>query len=101
MAEESLVGSYDAKTHLPKLLDRVEHGETFVITRHGKPLAKLVPAATVEQARPDVRQAVADMLAFRDQHGPKLQSSTDRSPWHGTSRTKPTPMLCGCGREGR
>ena len=60
------------KTHLPQLLDRVEHGETIVITRHGKPVAKLVPASA-EKARPDVRQAVAEMLAFRDKHGPKLE----------------------------
>ena len=37
------VGVYDAKTQLPKLLDEVEHGETITITRHGKPVAKLVP----------------------------------------------------------
>lgn len=70
MAEET-VGSYEAKTHLPQLLDRVEHGETIVITRHGKPVARLVPA-TAARARPDVRQAVAEMLAYRDKHGPKL-----------------------------
>lgn len=69
---EDTVGSYEAKTHLPQLLDRVEHGETIVITRHGKPVARLVPA-TPAKARPDVRQAVADMLAFRDKHGPKLR----------------------------
>ena len=38
------VGSYEAKTHLPQLLERVEHGETITITRHGKPVARLVPA---------------------------------------------------------
>ena len=70
MAEET-VGSYEAKTHLPQLLDRVEHGETIVITRHGKPVARLVPAAAATP-RPDVRRAVADMLALRDRHGPKL-----------------------------
>ena len=69
---ESSVGSYEAKTHLPQLLDRVEHGETIIITRHGKPVARLVPA-TAEKARPDVRQAVAEMLAFRDKNGPKLK----------------------------
>ena len=37
------VGVYDAKTQLPRLLDEVEHGETIMITRHGKPVAKLVP----------------------------------------------------------
>ena len=39
------VGAYEAKTHLPQLLDRVEGGETITITRHGKPVAKLVPAS--------------------------------------------------------
>jgi len=71
MAEDNLVGSYKAKTHLPQLLDRVEHGETIVITRHGKPVAKLIPASA-EKVRPDVAQAVADMLASRDKQGPKL-----------------------------
>jgi prevent-host-death family protein len=44
------VGAFDAKTHLAALLERVEKGETFVITRHGRPVAQLVP---VEQRDPD------------------------------------------------
>lgn len=72
MVERASVGSYEAKTHLPRLLERVEHGETIVITRHGKPIAKLVPAEPAK-ARPDVSRAVAEMLAFRDQNGPKLK----------------------------
>ena len=37
------VGSHEAKTHLARLLDRVERGESIVITRHGEPVARLVP----------------------------------------------------------
>jgi prevent-host-death family protein len=37
------VGAYEAKTHLPRLLERVEMGETIVITKHGREVAKLVP----------------------------------------------------------
>lgn len=37
------VSAYDAKTHLPKLLERAQQGESFVITRHGKPVARLIP----------------------------------------------------------
>ncbi len=37
------VGAYEAKTHLPKLLDRVLKGEKVVITRHGVPVAILAP----------------------------------------------------------
>lgn len=37
------IGAYDAKTHLPKLLERVRRGERFVITKHGRPVAELGP----------------------------------------------------------
>lgn len=37
------VGSFEAKTKLSELLDKVEAGETVTITRHGKPVARLVP----------------------------------------------------------
>jgi prevent-host-death family protein len=37
------VGSYEAKTHLPSLIARVAKGEQITITKHGVPVAKLVP----------------------------------------------------------
>lgn len=48
------VGTFDAKNKLSSLLDRVEQGEEIVITRKGKPVAKLVPMQPVpgsEEAR--------------------------------------------------
>ncbi len=39
------IGAYDAKTHLPKLLERVRRGERFVITKHGRPVAELGPVS--------------------------------------------------------
>ena len=39
----NLVGAYEAKTHLSELLEKVEAGEEFTITKHGSPVAKLVP----------------------------------------------------------
>ncbi|HVL70479.1 MAG TPA: type II toxin-antitoxin system prevent-host-death family antitoxin [Beijerinckiaceae bacterium] len=47
------VGIYEAKTHLSALLDRVERGEEVVITRHGKPVARLVSAEAGDKARID------------------------------------------------
>ncbi|MBI4864542.1 MAG: type II toxin-antitoxin system Phd/YefM family antitoxin [Candidatus Riflebacteria bacterium] len=38
------VGAYDAKTHFSELLERVARGEEITITRHGSPVARLVPA---------------------------------------------------------
>jgi prevent-host-death family protein len=57
------IGAYDAKTHLPKLLERVEKGERFVITRHGKPVAELIPVATRDTAA--IARAIADVRAVR------------------------------------
>lgn len=37
------IGSYEAKTHLPRLLDEVAQGQTIIITKRGIPVAKLVP----------------------------------------------------------
>ena len=37
------VGAYEAKTHLPQLLDEVSRGETITITKRGVPVAMLVP----------------------------------------------------------
>jgi prevent-host-death family protein len=44
------VGAFEAKNTLGALLDRVEQGEEVVITRHGKPVARLAPCmAAVDQ----------------------------------------------------
>ena len=69
------IGAYEAKTHLPRLLDRVARGESLTITRHGKPVARLVPvtgdrerardaaARIVERRRHLKRVPLADLLA--------------------------------------
>ena len=57
------VGSYQAKTHLPSLLDRVANGEQITITRHGVPVARLVPVGTRSKA--DVRAAIQAIRELR------------------------------------
>lgn len=60
------VGAYEAKTHLPRLLDEVAAGEAITITKHGVAVAVLIPTttATIET----VRTAAADLRAFRARH---------------------------------
>ena len=56
------IGLFEAKTHLSELIARAERGEEVVITRHNKPVAKLVP---MPAAAPDARarrDAVAALL---------------------------------------
>jgi len=60
------IGAYEAKTHLPALLERVAKGERFTITKHGRPIAQLVP---VERTGPDRRrEAIERLKAFRENH---------------------------------
>ena len=59
------VGVYEAKTHLPRLLDEVERGETVTITRHGRPVAKIVP---VGGKRRSVEEAIEAILEFGRHH---------------------------------
>ena len=68
------VGSYEAKTHLPRLLARVARGERITITRHGVPLAMLVPVQSAPKLDP--RAAVEAMRKFR--RGRKLGNLTIR-----------------------
>ncbi len=60
------VGAYEAKTHLPQLLERVAKGERIVITRHGVPVAVLAPVPPARQANP--RQVVEAIRMFRSGH---------------------------------
>ena len=68
------VGSYQAKTHLPRLLKRVARGERITITRHGTPVAMLVPCE--DKSQRDVRAVIEEMKAFRK--GRKLGKVTIR-----------------------
>jgi prevent-host-death family protein len=57
------VGAFEAKTHLSRLLKEVARGETIVITRHGRPIARLAPIEG--SSRDDRRQAIAQLKELR------------------------------------
>jgi prevent-host-death family protein len=62
LSDNSEVGAFEAKNTFGTLLDRVERGEEITITRHGKPVARLVPntkridQAQVEAASQRIRE---------------------------------------------
>ncbi|MGE0030080.1 MAG: type II toxin-antitoxin system Phd/YefM family antitoxin [Steroidobacteraceae bacterium] len=45
------IGAFEAKNRLSELLDAAENGEEVTITKHGRPVAKLVPAGKFDRAR--------------------------------------------------
>ena len=60
------VGAYEAKTHLPRLIEEASRGEEIVITKHGVPKAKLVPV--ISTTREDVERVFREMRKFRETH---------------------------------
>jgi len=60
------VGSFEAKTHLARLLDEVAEGESYTITKHGRPVALLIPV-TGPPRRP-IAETIRELREFRRQH---------------------------------
>ena len=57
------VGAYEAKTHLPKLLERVTKGERITITKHGVPVAVLQPFDPAKNI--DTKTIIREIRRFR------------------------------------
>lgn len=60
------VGAYEAKTHLPKLLERVQKGERITITKHGVPVAVLQPPEAENKV--DTKSVIHELRKFREKH---------------------------------
>jgi prevent-host-death family protein len=58
------VGAFDAKTNFSKLLERAENGETIIVTRHGRPVAKIGPVDD-EAARAKRKEAIEKLMEAR------------------------------------
>jgi len=57
------IGAYEAKTHLPKLLERVARGEKIIITKHGVPVAILQPIDPKLRSEPG--RVIEEIKKFR------------------------------------
>ena len=68
------VGSYQAKTHLAELLDRVARGDIVTITRRGVPVAQIVPPSLA--ARPSSDEVIADLIAYSSEKQRTLGGGT-------------------------
>jgi prevent-host-death family protein len=73
------IRSSDAKARLSELLDDVERGQTLVITRHGRAVARLVPEG--DEAHAETLRAMERIEAFR-QTMPRLSLSEILSARH-------------------
>jgi prevent-host-death family protein len=68
------IGVYEAKTHLPQLLERVSRGDRITITKHGVPVAVLQPYDPDKQI--NVAAVITKLRDFRAQN--RLEDLTIR-----------------------
>jgi prevent-host-death family protein len=61
------IQSSEAKAHLPQLLDDVERGETLIITRYGRAIARIVPE--VDRRQEEVDKVIENVCALRQRKG--------------------------------
>lgn len=59
------VTAFEAKTRFGQILERVARGEEIVITRHDKPVARIVPEGGRDLSR--IRSAVRELRSLRDE----------------------------------
>lgn len=59
------ISAFEAKTRFGDLLERVSRGEEIVITKHQKPVARLIPEG--RPALSEVREAVSELASLRDE----------------------------------
>lgn len=60
------IGAFEAKTHFSALLEKVEKGEHVIITKHGHPVAKLVPTGSLDQEQS--KHTIERIKAFGQKH---------------------------------
>lgn len=73
------VGAFEAKTHLSSLLDKVNNGEEVLITKCGKPIARLVPAEHFDQSR--ISTTINEIMTLRKEvtlHGMSWKELRDK-----------------------
>jgi len=64
------VDTYEAKTHFPAYLRKVEAGARFIITRRGRPVAELIPVDS--NVRSEAGTAARQMQEFMCKHAPVI-----------------------------
>ncbi|MEA2876508.1 MAG: Antitoxin Phd YefM, type toxin-antitoxin system [Hyphomicrobiales bacterium] len=77
------VGAYEAKTKFSELIARAEKGESFVVTKNGRPVAEIKPPKAFDRER--ARQAGERILARLDA-APKVSEAEAQRNWEETKR---------------
>src|SRR6266481_505612 len=78
------VGAYEAKTKFSDLIARAEKGESFVVTKNGRPVAQITPMVTFDRER--ARRAAEQLRHLRAAQGPPVSEEEARRNWQELKR---------------
>jgi prevent-host-death family protein len=78
-AGEIKVGAYEAKTKFSELIARAEKGESFTVTKNGRPVARITPTETFDRER--ARRAFEELREMRAREGPPVTEEEARRNW--------------------
>ena len=78
------VGAYEAKTRFSELVARAEKGESFLVTKNGRPVARITPIHDFDRER--AQQAAARMRALLAAQGPRVTEQEARQNWEELKR---------------
>jgi|SRR5271166_5222460 len=78
------VGAYEAKTRFSELVNRAEKGERFLITKNGRPVARIVPVNDFDRER--AQQAAEQLRALLAAQGPPVSEETAAQNWEELKR---------------
>ncbi len=78
-AGPTIIGAYEAKTKFSELIARAEKGERFVVTKNGRPVARIMPAEEFD--REQARLASERILARLAAQGPPVSEEEAQRNW--------------------
>jgi prevent-host-death family protein len=78
------VGAYEAKTRFSELVSRAEKGESFLVTKNGRPVARIMPVNDFDAER--ARQAAERLRALLAVQGPPVSEDEARQNWEQLKR---------------
>jgi prevent-host-death family protein len=81
---DTTVGAYEAKTKFSELIARAEKGESFVVTKNGRPVARITPPAAFDREK--ARQAVQRLREFLESQGPPVSEEESQRSYEETRR---------------
>ena len=73
------VGAYEAKTRFSELIARAEKGESFTVTKNGRPVARINPIEMFDRER--ARRAFEELRILREMQGPPVSEEEARRNW--------------------